>query len=557
SNGMWVWRVDPTNNGTVTAGTRYAVQSSHLIYMDGEYQGIRDSRIHEAFICNVGVQCSVNDTMAIDNMFGPGPDWVYNNEVFDSTELVFNAGSAFSEFEANNLVMGNYAYIRNYVHDRNNFLPATITQTLQNASVQPVTNIKLLSSGPSTTPPYQLTGEDPATNTVSGWSECPNNVVFQGAPNNGNGTGASQPKCNVGTDTKLHFTFTNGGQNYSTPPGLAMSATGVASLKNQFEHKTGSNILYYGNIATNIWANGLTPSGAQKGNNFMFNQSPSPGTGVLLTIAGPVYLKDNWFDMAWVSLSTGGLQLCTQYALAAWMADMFSCMIQIDPYGKNTVPTTSTYGYGWGVSGGKGSYMKYDNNLVTTRDIADDLAIIPSSDIWKESSQGAKSPVQMGPQMDTLFVHNTIDNRPGYTQGAYAGFNQANSYNGDSYTSNGASVMWNSYIYSTVVTCAPLGSMGDGPVWVRANMGCPTAYGQGGTTGNEQCSATIASGGDSWPHHYWGVVMYNDRSSTGSPSGNCYPSGPGDWTVGGLTSNALVSTTALASSAGAGNACPN
>jgi hypothetical protein len=549
----FIWQPDPASNGQ---------NIRTVMEFGGKYMGIRDSLIHESAMCiyvpagALPSKCSsAIDNNPVTHGAGPGPHWYNNNEAWNGTELMFNGGTGAAQIWSTNLLTSDQVYIHNYLHDQDNFLPASIIQVMQDDTSQraAVTNF-IININPSTTcstgtPPVSgtgvITGVD-ETNQPSGWTYCPDRIFV-----NGGGGSNGMISCSVtnpGPSGRLHFTVTNPGCGYYINPSLVYTIEQQGSVKNLFETKHQTRALYYGNVASNVWSNS---SLNQYGYNFLVNVIAGNTDGPVMGYYEDTYTYGNWFDMGWQSIVLGSPAPCTASAgfaaapIASQLAAPQNCVTPFDPYAAWPVPIGSQAGsYSRGTAGGLPNNVHFINNLITQRDIVDDRDIIPDANIWNEETGGGSvsATLKTGNMSNFEFTHNTMDKRPNYVEtsiyGVYIVRGLAAGQNW--YTQSGASTLWNSYVWGNVMQCLPTGDGTDGLVFAQRNLACPTPYGD--TTQN--CPATVTGGGYAWGHHYWGNVMFDGKPP--DSSGRCYSSPTtsstgtlpnGDWTFNGASNN--------------------
>lgn len=563
-NGRWMWEIDPHGGPYCFLSTCNAVPYSQAVQdiykFGGKYVGMRDSRVHDGYWCAgqvnplTGVTCSIQESHLITDAWGPGPKWLSNNELYNSTILAFTGGAGTAEMQASNVQNSDNVMVHNYVYNTDNYLAATAIQNAQTNTTYPITNLQFTMAGGVLT---GVTGTQP-----TGWNYCPQVVLAGGA----GGSGAAV-NCIV-VAGQLQIAVTNGGSGYTTAPSIYIRYQPTGGEKNLLEHKGMNRSLFYGNVGTNSWASAF---GSQAGPAVLLNTiSCGPTTdGYVLSYIKNIYVESNWFDMGWHGFAFAKPANSNNLAAAQAAASML-CMTAVDPWGRSAAPLVMDYGsYGSGTNaGGFGDNFNLDNNLVTERDIQDDLNMFPSSDIWNEAGVAPPRGLLIGTQTNMVLSHNTIDKRPGYTQSLYTSFFVGNAiqnldlYNGGGNLSLSSSTQWNSYIYSNVLQCLPMGdSMGN----VAGNstfkptqryFGCPGPYGS--TDSSQKCLATQPGGGATWERHFWGNVMLDIKAALplSAPAGgaaNCYTSttpdtgvGAGfDWTYSGATNNAAVASSPL------------
>jgi hypothetical protein len=531
----WFWEVKDK-------GSPYVQNVRAIVMMSGKYQGARDSRIHDAENCAGVDPCFVTEAQPVGDVYGPGPKWIYNTELVNGSELLFNGGTGSDSSATSNLMNGDMVYIRNYAHDNNNNLPAAMNQVLQNSRTHHYTDLNInLNAQGSIDSANPVSGFQP-----SGWKHCPSMTLSGG---DGIGAGLS---CSV-VAGKLAFQVVQPGIGYTVAPDLNLTRSQVMVFKNIFESKNVDRWLVYGNVNTDIPPNSFQ---LQFGMNILVSPLSASPVGPVQGFIRNVLVRDNWMDMSWQSLVFTQINNCGTFPHIASTASIAGCMPAFDPYGIYPTPPTSGFGtHPTGQSpGSTGSNYHVVNNLVTGRDVIDDRRMIPDPNIWQEASPSQT--IQIGVFSDLLMNHNTFDKRPGYLQ-SYANGIQVGSPLGGCDVWNGvgsstcpvtpsgtyhSSILYNAYIYSNVLQCLFMGS-GQYPDvrWVQRSIACPTK-----NAGGDWCAATQTGGGDTWQRHLLGNIIFDANPALGGSrfcSQTTSPATPGyDWTLGGATSNMAAPT---------------
>jgi hypothetical protein len=346
--------------------------------------------------------------------------------------------------------------------------------------------------------------------------------------------------------------LTNHGAGYTTPPLLTLQYYPLGGVKNNFENKAGNRVLYYGNIGSNTWNNSMQ---AQQGSWLLLSPLSNMADGYPMSYIHNITVADNWMDRNFNAVIIGFNNGCSGIFAAKgvqpWsMANVYGCMPPWDPWGVITAPTWAVPG-GYsssGLAGGGAPYNVYVvNNLVTGRDIVtDDEAMIPSEAIWsgRGGSYRFQTPLVLQMGAGVTYLHNTLEKRPSYgianSVGPYNNQSNLLSFGWWAGTPSGTagSILFNTYFWSNVMQCIPyadtIGSGSAATNWVQTVIGCPT---KGSGTDAGKCVATEAGGGQDSEKHFWGNVMYDDRTATVGCQASTLAGFDATWNFNGRTNN--------------------
>ena len=537
SDGSWLWEVDPTAPA--------AQNIASVFYAQGAYIALLDSRVHDGMTGVYGSGAS--ESHLVVNLTGPGPILLRNNQFDGSSIGTFFGGSYNSDVYATDTAISDASFVHNYYwNDVNKYMALSVSQIMQSGANTPVTHyVATVDGGGSVT---AITDATP----VTGFHYCPSLASSSGNAElnltGGGGSGAAFT-CSV-VDGQLVFTMTNGGTGYTTPPLLTLQFPGLWGLKNQAETKVGERVLYAGNIYSQAWGNSLL---GQQGYNILL--SPKAGTqgGPSSTLRN-VTITGNWLDMGLSSLTLyANTDECFSAGTEGMLANSVQCSPPWDSAGSNPVPTTNVGGYVTGYAGAGLIGMRFDYNLITQRDVSDDLAFFPNQLVWSEFNTIGSSGVAFvsdTPTVNTVFNHNTFMQRPGYTVGIKKGWQSTLSGQATHpYTATAPfSVSWNRYSWDSVYYCQPVytanGGVGYGFQFVQDAMACPTNSGDGS---GQSCGTST---GTNYNQRYFGNVHFNETATCSDPAVH-------DWTNGGLSSNTATTTKPVFVDDGVGNYSPS